>query len=48
MIQRKSCEVKATKLSLDGERNKSPTLIYQLELDWSLSDQKTMRSIYEV
>lgn len=31
MIQKKSCGGKATKLSLDDDRNKSPTPIYQLE-----------------
>lgn len=29
MIQKKSCGEKAIELSLEGDRNKSPTLIYQ-------------------
>lgn len=44
MIQKKSYLEKATELSLDDDRNKS-TLIYQLEWDWGLSNQKTMKSI---
>lgn len=47
MIQKKSYLEKATEFCLDDDRNKS-TLIYQLEWDWSLSNQKTMKSIYKV
>lgn len=48
MIQRKSCGEKASELSLDDDRNKCLTLIYQLEWVWSHSDQKKMRTIYKV
>lgn len=47
MIQKKTCGEKAIELSLEGDRNKS-TLIYQPVWDQSLSNQKTLRSIYEV
>lgn len=48
MIQKKNCGEKATELSLEGDRNKSSTLIYQPVWDYNLSNQKTLRSIYEV